>query len=173
QPVHRVRLTRPFEMGKFEVTQAMWESVMHDPHAKPEAEHAVRPDAPSSGNSSYFKGPTLPVENVSWEEVQFFLARLNARDEKHEYRLPTEAEWEYACRAGKSGDLTVALDSAAWYKENSSDRTQPVGQKKPNAWGLYDMLGNVAEMVSDWYANDYYAQSPAVDPQGPESGSYR
>jgi len=157
QPVHRVRIARPFEMGKFEVTQAQWISVMRDPHGPPEAV-----------NPSYFKGPNLPVESVSWNDVQLFLERLNRRTESHEYRLPTEAEWEYACKAG-----SARLDEVAWYKDNSGERTQPVGLKKPNAWGLYDMQGNVAEWVNDWYAFDYYAESPSADPQGPESGSYR
>jgi formylglycine-generating enzyme required for sulfatase activity len=163
QPVHRVRISHGFEMGKFEVTQAQWETVMRNAHAKPGTE--------TNTNPSDFKGASRPVDSVSWIDVQQFLARINARDEQHQYRLPTEAEWEYACRAGK--DEPANVDSVAWYKENSNATTQPVGQKKPNAWGLYDMLGNVAEWVSDWYGNDYYAQSPATDPQGPESGSYR
>jgi formylglycine-generating enzyme required for sulfatase activity len=173
QPVHPVRITHGFEMGKYEVTQGLWEAVMHDPHAKPAIEKPGKTNPPSSVNPSYFKGPDLPVESVSWDDVQPFLARLNARDEKHEYRLPTEAEWEYACRAGKSGDQAAALDAIAWHKANSMEQTQPVGKKEPNAWGLYDMLGNVAEWTADWYSFDYYANSPVADPTGPESGSYR
>jgi formylglycine-generating enzyme required for sulfatase activity len=168
QPVHRVVISSSFEMGKFEVTQAQWEAVMRRAHAK------VGPgEAAGSGNPSHFKGPSLPVENVSWNEVQQFLRLLNARDPKHEYRLPTEAEWEYACRAGNTGDYGGSLDAIAWYESNSDGRTQPVGRKDPNAWGLYDMHGNVWEWVQDWYGFEYYEERTSTDPAGPESGSYK
>src|SRR5262245_3013472 len=121
QPVHRVVISSSFEMGKFEVTQAQWEAVMRRAHAK------VGPgETEGSGNPSHFKGPTLPVENVSWQDVQQFLRLLNARDPKHEYRLPTEAEWEYACRAGQTGDHAGSLDGIAWYEMNSDGQTRPV-----------------------------------------------
>jgi formylglycine-generating enzyme required for sulfatase activity len=164
QPVHRVRI-QGFEMSKFETTQAQWETVMTDPHAKADAEHPRVP--------SHFKDPTLPVENVSWGDIQLFLKRLNARDTKHTYRLPSEAEWEYASRAGTTGDDPMGLVKTAWYKENSEERTHAAGELQPNEWGLYDMDGNVSEWVSDWYSPTYYAESPAADPRGPESGSYR
>jgi formylglycine-generating enzyme required for sulfatase activity len=154
RPAHRVRISRGFEMGKYEVTQAQWEAVM-------------------GSNSSHFKGPNLPVENVSWDEVQDFIQRLNGLSQRYTFRLPTEAEWEYACRAGTTGDYAGSLDAMAWYGANSGNRTHPVGQKQPNAWGLYDMHGNVWEWCQDWYGSNYYEQSPGTDPQGPSSGSGR
>jgi formylglycine-generating enzyme required for sulfatase activity len=154
KPVHRVRLGQAFEMGKTEVTQAQWEAVM-------------------GNNPSYFKGTNRPVEQVSWYDVQEFIERLNALDDGFAYRLPTEAEWEYACRAGSNADYAGKLEAMAWYDANSGNMTHPVAAKQPNAWGLYDMHGNVFEWCQDWYDKDYYAQSPGVDPQGPESGSFR
>lgn len=176
QPVHRVRISRSFELGKFEVTQAQWEAVMQrkpGAHAHPGKEQAAPDESTPRANPSHFKGATLPVENVSWEDVQQFLQTLNALDSQHQYRLPTEAEWEYACRAGSAGDQTGSLDALAWYKANSAAQTRPVGQKQPNAWGLYDMQGNVWEWVQDWYAPDYYKRSPATDPPGAAPAAYR
>ena len=165
QPVHRVVISKGLEMGKFEVTQAQWEAVMRRAHARVAPGEAAEASAPS-----HFKGPSLPVENVSWHEVQQFLRMLNARDDRFEYRLPTEAEWEYACRAGSTGDYAGTLDAMAWYESNSGGQTRPVGRKEPNAWGLYDMHGNVWEWVQDWYAHDYGEERPAA---GPASGSYK
>lgn len=176
RPVHRVRISRGFEMGKFEVTQAQWEAVMgsnRDAHARSEKESGAQGEPVVSDNPSHFKGPTLPVEKVSWDEVQQFLRQLNKLDSRHTYRLPTEAEWEYACQAGSTKDDAGSLDRVGWYRANSGGQTQPVGQKQPNAWGLYDMHGNVLEWVQDWYGNNYYRNGPATDPQGPGSGSYR
>jgi len=167
-PVHRVRISHDFEIGKFEVTQAQWETVMLDPHAKAGAVRTTPEGVTVGSNPSHFKGAALPVESVSWDDIQVFLARLSARDRDHTYRLPTEAEWEYACK-----DDSAGLGERAWYKDNSGDRTQPVGGKQPNVRGLYDTLGNVAEWMHDWYGRDYYGESPAADPQGPASGSYR
>jgi len=167
-PVHRVRITRDFEIGKFEVTQAQWETVMLDPHAKAGALRTTPEGAAIGSDPSRFKGASLPVESVSWDDIQVFLARLNLRDRAHLYRLPTEAEWEYACR-----DDAAELAATAWFKADSAGRTHPVGEKQANARGLYDTLGNVAEWVSDWYGRDYYAESPAADPPGPATGSYR
>jgi formylglycine-generating enzyme required for sulfatase activity len=152
KPRHRVRITRGFEMGKYEVTQAQWKAV-------------------TGGDPSMFKGDDRPVESVSWNDVQGFLERLNARDDGYRYRLPTEAEWEYAARAGSTVDTVADLDAVAWYSGNSGHETHPVGRKRANAWGLYDMLGSVWEWCADWYGEKYYASSPVDDPQGPGSGS--
>jgi formylglycine-generating enzyme required for sulfatase activity len=116
------------------------------------------------------------VENVSWDQVQEFVSKLNAGEKGPKYRLPTEAEWEYAARAGTTtaysfGDDTRQLGEYAWYSENAGNTTHSVGQKKPNPWGLYDMHGNVWEWVQDWYGP--YTAAAAVDPAGPSSGSNR
>ena len=153
KPAHRVRITKAFEIGKYEVTQAQWEAAM-------------------GTNPSYFKGSDRPVEQVSWDDAQEFLKRLNARQDGYRYRLPTEAEWEYAARAGQTG-APPNLDAVAWHSGNSGGQSHPVGQKQPNAWGLYDMLGNVWEWCQDWYEENYYQSSPAQDPQGPSSGQSR
>lgn len=150
--VHGVTLTRPFLMGRYEVTQAQWKAVM-------------------GSNPSYFSGdPTLPVENVSFNDIQAFLAKLNG-DTEGGWRLPTEAEWEYACRAGSVGEYAGELVPMAWFDANSDEMTHPVGGKKPNAWGLYDMHGNVWEFCSDWFGP--YSSDPQTDPTGPSSGSER
>jgi formylglycine-generating enzyme required for sulfatase activity len=153
QPTHKVTLTKGFYMQVTEVTQAQWQAVM-------------------GSNPSQFKGPTLPVGQVSWDDAQEFLKKLNAVEKSAKYRLPTEAEWEYAARAGQTGE-PPNLDAVAWYGENSDKQTHPVGQKQPNGWGLYDMLGNVAEWCADWYDSKYYTRSPPVDPSGPETGNDR
>jgi formylglycine-generating enzyme required for sulfatase activity len=129
-------------------------------------------------NPSHFKGdPNRPVETVSWDDAQEFLRRLSEKEGKA-YRLPTEAEWEYAARAGTTtaycfGDDVSLLREYGWYTENSGGRTRAVGQLEANAWGLHDMHGNVWEWVQDRYAADYYQQSGIIDPKGPEEGEYR
>jgi formylglycine-generating enzyme required for sulfatase activity len=154
RPPHRVRITHAFEIGRDEVTQAQWQAVM-------------------GANPSAFRGPNRPVEMVSWDDVQQFLTKLNARKDGYRYRLPSEAEWEYAARAGAAGDYAVDLDSAAWHNGNSGGETHEVGAKEPNAWGLYDLHGNVWEWCQDWYDAGYYATSPSIDPAGPPSGTAR
>src|SRR4029434_4688941 len=125
-------------------------------------------EAMMQANPSGNKGDTHPVETVSKLEAQDFIARLNAKNDGYKYRLPTEAEWEYAARAGTDAANSGPLDQVAWYAGNSEDESHPVGQKRPNAWGLYDMQGNVREYVSDFYSGDYYSVSPAIDPTGPQ-----
>jgi formylglycine-generating enzyme required for sulfatase activity len=166
-PPHRVRISKGFEMGKFEVTQAQWRAVMDSPHG-----HTEPSEKNDKVDPSHFKGAALPVENVSWDSVQTFIRLLNTRDERHTYRLPTEAEWEYAARAGQTGDTPANLENA-WCESTAGGKTLPVAQKAANAWGLHDMLGNVMEWVQDWYAPDYYTGSPRVDPRGPGTGSYK
>jgi formylglycine-generating enzyme required for sulfatase activity len=156
-PVHRVTISKPFYMGKYEVTQKQY--------------YVIAKSKPSQ-----FKQDNKPVENVSWEQADSFCKKLS--EIKGElFRLPTEAEWEYACRAGCQKRFSFGDDPAysqieqyAWYSENSDSETHPVGQKKPNSFGLYDMHGNVCEWCSDWYQADYYRYNIALDPQGPISG---
>ncbi len=151
---HRVKLTRGFRIGVMEVTQEQWEAVM-------------------AFNRSNFKGDDLPVEKISWRDVVAFCKKLGEK-EGNVYRLPTESEWEYACRAGAAVAFggTGDLDEMGWYAENSDERTHPVGSKRANAWGLYDMHGNVSEWCSDRYGAEY-PEGPVVDPTGPSEGTYR
>ena len=155
EPGHKVTVSR-FFMARHPVTQHQWSCLM-------------------DRNPSHFTGDDLPVEEVSWYETQEFIRRLNKMSERGIYRLPTEAEWEYACRAGSSsaycfGDDSYHLSRYAWFGVNSEDRTHPVGQKNPNAWGLYDMHGNVWEWCQDWYG--LYPARELTNPQGPQRGSY-
>lgn len=151
---HRVTLTKGFWLGKFEVTQAQWRSVM-------------------GTNPSNWKGDNLPVESVSWSDCIEFVRKVNAQLNCGA-RLPTEAEWEYACRAGATGAYggSGRLDDMGWYDDNSGRKTHEVGGKKSNDWGFYDMHGNVWEWCNDWYDSDYYNIS-TTDPQGPASGDGR
>ena len=158
-PRHRVRITQGFYLGATEVTQGQWQAIM-------------------GNNPSRFSGSNnLPVESVFWHDAVNFCRRLGDREGK-QYRLPTEAEWEYACRAGTNttysfGNNSNDLDRYAWYNNNSDRSTHEVGQKQPNGWGLYDMHGNVWEWCADWYGEDYYSSSPTVNPSGPINGSER
>jgi len=156
---HQVTISRPFYLGKYQVTQLEWTMVM-------------------GNNPSDYKGDNRPVENVSWNDCQKFVRKLNAREGVNNYRLPTEAEWEYACRAGSRtkfcfGDGDHILQQYAWFADNSGKETHPVGQLNPNDWGLYDMHGNVWEWCHDWYGRNYYAESPDNNPRGPRKGSDR
>ncbi len=157
KPVHTVIL-KDFYIGKYEVTQAQWQTVM-------------------GYNPSGFKGDDLPVENVSWNDVQKFIEKLNQLTGKN-YRLPTEAEWEYAARGGnKSRGYKYAgsnnIDDTGWFSENAGGRTHIVGEKSPNELGIYDMCGNVYEWCADWYNKDYYVHSPRENPSGPSFGDFR
>jgi len=157
KPVHEV-CVNDFYIGKYEVTQGQWQRIM-------------------GNNPSYFKncGDNCPVEQVSWNDAQDFIRRLNSRSGK-QYRLPTEAEWEYAARSGGRSEKYTGgndVDAVAWYRSNSGSKTHPVGQKRPNGLGLYDMSGNVWEWCSDWYGKKYYSQGPRDNPDGPSSGYYR
>jgi formylglycine-generating enzyme required for sulfatase activity len=150
KPQHRVRITKVLEMGKYEVTQAQWKAIMN-------------------ANESVFVGDNNPVENVTRAEAADFANRLTMRNDGYRYRLPTEAEWEYAARAGTTGSAYGPLDEIAWFGKNSNDESHPVGGKKPNAWGLYDMLGNVREWTADTFSPVYYASSATDDPPGPQA----
>ncbi|MBN1506057.1 MAG: SUMF1/EgtB/PvdO family nonheme iron enzyme [Sedimentisphaerales bacterium] len=155
-PQHEVTIRRAFYMGTFPVTQAQWRTVM-------------------GTEPSHSKGDDMPVESVSWNDATEFCRRLSAR-EGQQCELPTEAQWEYACRAGSAGRFAFGDDDSilgqyAWYKDNSAWKPHRVGQKKPNAWGLHDMHGTVWEWCQDWCAE--YCQEPVTDPPGPDSGVQR
>ena len=160
-----VTLTRDFWLGKYEVTQAEYAALM-------------------GKNPSHFQGDSnRPVEKLSWFDAEAYCAAVSAREQQagrlpagYEYRLPTEAEWEYACRAGTTnwfsfGDDALAADAFAWTLENSESTTHPIGLKRPNSWGLCDMHGNVWEWCRDWFAP--YSTNPVVDPVGPATGKFK
>ncbi|NNC88021.1 MAG: SUMF1/EgtB/PvdO family nonheme iron enzyme [Akkermansiaceae bacterium] len=156
-PKHEVQITKGFYLGKYEVTQAQYEAMM------------------GSNPSRSTKAPDCPVDNVAEADAVKFCEKA-AEKTGFEVRLPTEAEWEYASRAGRDtkwffGDDPARFGDYAWFKDNSGGKSHPVGQKKPNPWGLYDIYGNVCERISDKYARNYYAISPKVDPTGPSQGT--
>lgn len=155
EPVHSVTLSS-YYIGKTEVTQALWQAVM-------------------GSNPSNIIGADLPVEDVSWDDCQEFIQKLNSLTGRN-FRLPTEAEWEFACRGGnKSNGYKYSgsnnLGNVAWYDGNSGNQTHPVATKAPNELGIYDMIGNVGEWCNDWYAD--YTANTQTNPSGPQSGSYR
>ena len=157
KPTHQVTLSS-YYIVETEVTQALWTAVM-------------------GNNPSHLKGDNNPVEEVSWDDCQEFILKLNSLTGK-KFRLPTEAEWEYAARGGNkskgyqySGSNTI--DDVAWYYNNSGSKTHPVKTKQPNELGIYDMSGNVWEWCQEWYSSTYYSVSDTTNPQGPSSGSFR
>ncbi len=157
QPVHRVTISRPFYLSTHEVTQRQWLAVMET-------------------NPSFFKGDNMPVEQLPWYDITLFIHRLNQREKTASYRLPTEAEWEYAARAGTQtaysfGDDVSQLPTYAWFKANTTKKPRAVGQRAPNPWGLYDMHGNVWEWVQDGYGP--YLPQAVTDPVGSEDVSHR
>ena len=165
-PQHEVTITRGFYLGKYEITQGQWDSVMGS-HPRPTKEF-VR------------NNPSHPQVCISWNDVQSFIQRLNVTAGDETYRLPTEAEWEYAAKAGTTSRWSFGNDESllgeyAWYKASSRlegvNWAQPVGTKRPNPWGLYDMHGNVFEWTQNWFAK--YNSHAVIDPQGPQSGSSR
>jgi formylglycine-generating enzyme required for sulfatase activity len=163
--VGKAIISKPFYLGKYEVTQEQWVAVM-------------------GNNPSWLKGRTNPVEIVSWDDVQVFINRLNAKEGTTRYRLPTEMEWEYAARGGTDThyffmkdpktwqEAERPLDAYAWFSKNSGNTTHPVGQKKPNPFGLYDVYGNVWEWVQDW-GGDLPTDREITDYRGPSSGLVR
>ena len=156
---HVVTITQPFYLGVYEVTQVEYEKVM-------------------GSNPSKEKSPNLPVDHITWHDAVAFCEKLSATDPKFDYRLPTEAEWEYACRAGTRTRHYWGEDSDrsqigdyAFYKANGDGKTHEVGQKRPNPWGLYDMNGNVWEWCQDWMAP--YDPAQKLDPKGPSAGDQK
>lgn len=163
KPVHRVTV-RPFMISKYEATQEEWEIVT--------GEDLPQLDIPHN----YYYDHNLPIEHISWFDCQKFIKKLNELTGKEVYRLPTEAEWEYACRAGTTteyffGDWESPIEEYAWTINNSKNYAQPVGKLKPNPWGLYDIYGNVSEWCQDWHGD--YPSSQVIDPKGLISGSER
>ena len=159
-PQHKICITKPFYISESEVTQKQWETVM-------------------GNNPSKFKGMYRPVEKVSWNDTQLFIEKLNDKEKGDFYRLPTEAEWEYAARGGTTtiysfGDDLKNIMQYAWFgNEGYGGDTHEVGQKKANPWGLVDIHGNVWEWVNDWYDPAYYQHSPEADPKGADTGQYK
>jgi len=145
-----------FWIGRFEVTQAWYDELMSD-------------------DPSFFKGADLPVDSLSWEEAKLFCKRFS---EKYgvDCRLPTEAEWEYACRSGTTTTYYWGEnidDNTCWYYENSEESTHPIGMKTANGWGIHDMIGNVWEWCEDWYSEKYYLESRTKDPAGPKTSTMK
>lgn len=160
-PVHKVTFNQPFQLSTTEVTQQLWLDIMNK---KP------GPDS----HWQHAEWQKLPVVSVSWNVVQQFIDRLNQRSKQYHYRLPSEAEWEYAARAGNRNLRPfniLEMDEYAWYLHSSNDEIHPVATLNANPLGLYDMLGNTWEWVQDWYSPDTYRLSTAIDPKGPKTGT--
>lgn len=159
RPEMPVTISRGFWLGRYEVTQEEWRAIMR-----------LTP--------SHYKGPQRPVEFISWKGAVEFCQKLNERERSagrlprgYAYRLPTEAEWEYACRLGTEGGSPGVTPDTGWYAINAKETTHPVGEKRPNALGLYDMFGNVAEWCVDWFGR--YRDKPVTDYSGPSAGDFR
>ncbi|MGM9678686.1 MAG: formylglycine-generating enzyme family protein, partial [Bacteroidaceae bacterium] len=167
QPVHSVTITKDYYIGETEVTQALWKAVM-----------GYSPTSDGiAWSSSDGLGDDYPAYLISYEDVQSFITKLNILTGQ-KFRMPTEAEWEFAARGGnKSKGYTYSgsntIDDVAWYGDNSNHKTHPVKTKAANELGIYDMSGNVYEWCNDWYGSDYYSSSPQNNPTGPATGSYR
>ncbi len=156
QPGHKVKIKKDFYLGKYPVTQAQWAKVMGE-------------------NPSEYKGDERPVEMISWDDAQLFINKINEIEKTDKYRLPTEAEWEFAAKGGCDdsyyfGSNAKELNDYGWYRKNSNSETNPVGKLKPNDYGFYDILGNVYEWCLDWYDKEYYKKSPSKSPTGPKNG---
>jgi formylglycine-generating enzyme required for sulfatase activity len=181
ETLHKVVLTQPFWLGRTEVTQAQWTAMMHTTIAQQrDLAQEERRNRPGLVQQLWGEGSEHPVYYVSWEEATEFCRRLNEREtaarripEGYAYALPTEAQWEYACRAGSSGPFGAGgdADDLVWYEKTADGLTHPVATKRANAWGVYDMHGNVWEWCSDYYAE--YPSGSVVDPLGPSSGLNR
>jgi len=172
---HKVTLTKPFELGVYEVTREQWKAVMSTTPWESET-HDENGEILHKHTKHVTQGDDYPATYVCWDDAVEFCRRLSELPEEksagHVYRLPTEAEWEYASRAGTTtmysfGNEPSQLEDYAWYADNAKEKIHPVGQKKPNPWGLYDMHGNVTELCQDWY--DDYQWEPVIDPTGPSS----
>jgi len=179
-PQTKVTISRGFWLGRSEITQAQWKAVMGTSINELFAQFYAEKQATPNRTLTFPKeGPGNPMPCMTWEEAMEFCRKLAQQEreagrlpEGWEYTLPTEAQWEYACRAGTSGAWAGDLDVMAWYGKNSGGTTQPVRQKKPNAWGLYDMYGNVWEWCRDWYG-DQLPGGAVTDPVGATSGTLR
>ncbi len=159
-PAHTVVFEKPFQMSQTEVTQKIWFDIMH-----------TKPGPAKDWKVKNWQ--QLPVVSISWFSANEFIDKLNKQSKTLHYRLPTEAEWEYAARAGSTAlrpFSKLAMDEYAWYIHSSNDEIQPVAQLAPNAWGLYDIYGNVWEWTADWYSSTTYAESSKISPQGPKTG---
>ncbi|MCP4076325.1 MAG: formylglycine-generating enzyme family protein [Gammaproteobacteria bacterium] len=157
-PAHKVTISKDFYLGTTEITQGMWFEIM-----------GYQPGKEIRWQREEWKD--LPVSRIGWQSVKKFINMLNDMDDDYRYRLPTEAEWEYAARAGTNGLRPFKYEDMAeyaWFRESSDNKPMPVGTLKPNAWGLYDMIGNLWEWVEDSFDADYYKTSPATDPKGGE-----
>ncbi|SFA62303.1 Formylglycine-generating enzyme, required for sulfatase activity, contains SUMF1/FGE domain [Paracoccus halophilus] len=175
RPQHEVAISHDFRISRNEVTQAQWRRLMGE---NPYSRDRSSPYYNLPGMAERITRPNHSA-TVSWLDAQEFIATLNAAEGGPDHRLPTEAEWQYTARTGTKtrhyfGDDSNLLSRHAWFgKEFDAGGHHPVAQKTQNPWGLYDIHGNVWEWVQDWYSADYYAESPATDPQGPASGSER